>query len=360
MEKNNLQKGKSKRWIYIVAALAVIAGATYISGYYSPEKAELGQSIRTTVEANFPEQAAQVAKSFGLVSLSKESQSIPAIGEKDSIVLIHGLDDPGKVWMNLAPVLVARNLDVWQMSYPNDQPIVESASFLFEELEKLKKSGIDRITIISHSMGGLVSREMLTSPGIGYGDKVRTGVVPEVTGLVMVGTPNHGSELARFRIFSEMRDQWINMVEGQGSIFRGVLDGTGEAKTDLLPESEFLKSLNERPHPQGMRMLVIAGKVSPWEDSEIEGLFNSAVKNMPELGFKLMSELKAFSMSMSNGLGDGLVTVESSRLEGVAHQLVSGTHLSMIRNFTSENSRVPPAVPLILEFLGEEQTALNQ
>jgi pimeloyl-ACP methyl ester carboxylesterase len=353
MAKKNLKNRKRKGWVYVVAALIVIAGFTYISGFYSEEKAEFGQSIRTTVETNFPEQAAEVAKSFGLVSLKQELQPVPMLADKVAIVLIHGLDDPGKVWMNLGPALVARELDVWQMSYPNDQPIVESADFFYKEIEKLKKSGIDRVNIISHSMGGLVSRELLTSPRIGYSDKVRSGLAPEVTGLVMVGTPNHGSELARFRIFSEMRDQWVNIVEGQGSIFRGVLDGTGEAKIDLLPESEFLKSLNERPHPPGTRMLIIAGKVSPWEDSEIEGLFNSAIKSMPELGTNLMSELKDFSMSMSNGLGDGLVTVESSRLEGVEHQLVPGTHLSMIRNITSENSRVPPAVPLILEFVGE-------
>ena len=42
------------------------------------------------------------------------------------------------------------------------------------------------------------------------------------------------------------------------------------------------------------------------------------------------------------------------KIDGVEHQLVSGTHLSMIRNVTAQNSRVPPAVPLIVEFLGEE------
>jgi hypothetical protein len=56
-------------------------------------------------------------------------------------------------------------------------------------------------------------------------------------------------------------------------------------------------------------------------------------------------------ISMTHGLGDGLVTVESARLEGVPHRIVSGTHLSMIRNITINNPRVPPAVPIIIDHL---------
>jgi len=57
---------------------------------------------------------------------------------------------------------------------------------------------------------------------------------------------------------------------------------------------------------------------------------------------------------MTHGLGDGLVTVESSRLEGVPHLTVEGTHLSMIRNITAGSTRIPPAVPVILEYLKEQ------
>ena len=62
--------------------------------------------------------------------------------------------------------------------------------------------------------------------------------------------------------------------------------------------------------------------------------------------------LAAFLKSMSDGLGDGLVTVESTRLDGIEHRTVPGTHLSMIRNVLEESTRMPPAVPLIIEYLG--------
>ena len=48
-------------------------------------------------------------------------------------------------------------------------------------------------------MGGLVSREMLTRPEIEYNASAKNRRVPEVVALIMVGTPNHGSQLARLQ-----------------------------------------------------------------------------------------------------------------------------------------------------------------
>ena len=67
----------------------------------------------------------------------------------------------------------------------------------------------------------------------------------------------------------------------------------------------------------------------------------------------MLVDLEAFLKSMSGGLGDGLVNVESTRLDGIDHRTVHGTHLSMIRNLSKESSRIPPAVPLIIEYLGQ-------
>jgi hypothetical protein len=56
-------------------------------------------------------------------------------------------------------------------------------------------------------------------------------------------------------------------------------------------------------------------------------------------------------IALTHGLGDGLVTVESTRLEGVPHRTVDGTHMSMIRNMTTRSKRIPPAVPIIIDQL---------
>ena len=55
------------------------------------------------------------------------------------------------------------------------------------------------------------------------------------------------------------------------------------------------------------------------------------------------------------GLGDGLVTVESTQLEGVPHLTVDGTHMTMIRNITGDSQRIPPAVPIIVYQLKRQE-----
>ena len=74
------------------------------------------------------------------------------------------------------------------------------------------------------------------------------------------------------RFIGEARDQYAHFVKGEGHWLRGILDGAGEAKIDLLPGSRFLTEVNSRSHPKGVKMLVIAGVAAPWSDEEIDSL----------------------------------------------------------------------------------------
>ena len=340
------KQNKGRRWLYyFLAATALLLALELVFDSFPEEDKRLRKEIRNAVESTFPEQAAEVAKSFGLKLLSQTPSQLSRL--TPSVVLIHGMDDPGLVWMNLAPALLDRNNDTWELRYPNDQQIIDSSDFLFNEMKGLKRLGIEEVTLISHSMGGLVSRELLTSPAIDYSEATRAGQVPRVVQFIMVGPPNHGSEIARFRLFGELREQFVNMMENRGHILRGFLDGAGEAKIDLLPDSAFLQALNSRPNPSRVRMFIIAGVVSPWAEEDIKRYQEAVMENGQA------DSLASFLYSVSNGLGDGLVTVESTRLEGVEHQIVPGTHLSMIRNILTDSKRVPPAVPVILQQLGQ-------
>ncbi len=342
-----------RRWLYVAVAAAVVSIASVVVVSFFPEQEKsLRRQIRTSVERAFPQQAAQVAESYGL-TLHGDAPGFAAQPDPaaPSVVLVHGLDDPGKVWMNLAPVLADQRINVWQLDYPNDQQIEDSARFFHDQLKRLTRRGIEQVAVVAHSMGGLVSREMLTNPRIAYATAADGAAAPRVVALIMVGTPNQGSEFARFRVLGEIRDQWASFLHGRGHILRGILDGAGEAKIDLLPGSRFLTTLNERPHPQGVNMLSIAGNISPWDDRDIDRLVNSMREQLPAVGQDKLAGLGALLRSMGDGLGDGLVTVESTRLEGVEHRTVSGTHLSMIRNVSVQSDRVPPAVPLIVRYL---------
>ena len=353
MKDTDTKKRKKWRWLVFICFIVILAGLWEFSlSRFREEDKAFRQQFRKAVKRTFPKQAQEVASSYGLISLESIEKTDPARGpHPPPVVLIHGLDEPGKVWMNLAPALINAGFDVWEMHYPNDQPIAESAWFLTEKLPDLRRIGVDRITIVAHSMGGLVAREMLTNPEIAYPTQVRTRIVPQVDRLIMVATPHHGSELARFRALAELRDQWVNLVEGKGHWLRSIMDGAGEAKIDLLPGSEFLTALNARPHPEGIEMSNLAGVASPWDDDALKNFIQAVRGKLPEEAQTVVAEFQDFLESAANGLGDGLVTVESARLAGIPFQTLPGTHLSVIRNITKDSRRIPPAVPLIIEQL---------
>ena len=345
------KKGKRRRWLIILAiAFGLIIIWHFGLGFFPEKEKQVRRQLREAVEQQFPDQAAEVASSYGLHKFqSNMDNSQEKVPFKFTIILIHGLDDPGKVWMNLAPALAGEGFDVWILRYPNDQPIAASSRFFLDELLDFKKASPHKIGIVAHSMGGLVSRELLTNPELAYIEKVRSGAVPEIAQLIMVGTPNHGSELARFQLITEFRDQWIQATEGRGHWLKWILDGAGEAKIDLLPDSKFLTELNARPHPEGVKMSVIAGVAGPWETDEIDRFIHSVHDQVSENKRHQSDELEKLRTSLTDSFGDGLVTLSSSRLEGIALRVVRGTHLTMIRNVSEANKRIPPAVPIIIE-----------
>ena len=246
---------KKRRWLWVIGGFFLLIGLwILLTSRYQEEEKALRQQIRHKVKKTFPDQVAQFSQTFGLFEVTGDQGATSDIDRhRKTVVLIHGLDDPGKVWQNLSPELVKAGFHVWVMQYPNDQPIVESAHFFFDQLKDLKTRNINRIAIVAHSMGGLISREMLTRPDIDYYRSAEHGQVPEVkyaqvakkrqvpdiAMLIMVGTPNHGSQLARFRVFGEIRDHLARMTTGETNWLGAILDGAGEAKIDLLPGSRF-------------------------------------------------------------------------------------------------------------------------
>ena len=346
-----------KKWPWVLGGILLIIGLwQFVANLYKEEEKELRRQFRETVKEKFPQQTAKLFQTFGLFYFEADPEAPGRMAlDRKSAVLVHGLDDPGDVWQSLAPELVKENFNVWLMRYPNDQPIVESSQLFFEELKGLKQRGIHRISIVAHSMGGLVSQEMLTNPEIGYNRSAKEGLVPQAATLIMVGTPNHGSQLVRMRIFTEVRDQLSRLTKGQASWLAGILDGAGEAKIDLLPGSRFLTELNARSHPQGVDILIIAGMSSPWTESDINSWVNDLRKKVSDDRQKWVDKLGKNMVALTHGLGDGVVTVESTRLQGVAHRTVDGTHMTMIRNIASGNRRIPPAVPIIVDRLKREE-----
>jgi len=350
-----LKISRKKFWIILVfVSLLLVLGFHVFRHLYAEKERQIRIDLRRTIKERYPEKAKALQAKYGIKPANGSVHKQTEGTVKPDVILVHGLDEPGKVWMNLAPVLINDGHRVWTLTYPNDQPIAESAVFFFEEMVSFREKGIKTTVIVAHSMGGLVAREMLSNPELAYMKNTLDDRVPDVAGLIMVGTPNHGSELARFRIFTEFRDQLSNLFQEDFNWLQGILDGAGEAGLDLIPGSPFLETLNSRPHPERVRMLVIAGVMGTGQTEDIEKRIRKIKTKLPENTHGTVSRIGDLLNTMAHGVGDGLVPVNSAKLDGVPLHIVQGTHLSMIRNISPSNRRIPPSVPIIKEYLSKE------
>ena len=304
----------------------------------------------------FPESYAQAATEFGWRQFQEGKWgALPERLPERAVVLVHGLDEPGKLWMNIGPAVDKAGYAACEFRYPNDQPIHPSSAYLLRSLGELRQRGVREVVIIAHSMGGLVSREMLTNPELGYAESATAGKTPAVKHLIMLCTPNHGSPLAHVRFAVELRDQCMRLFNGSGHLLSGFVDGTGEAGTDLAPGSDFLKTLNARPNPVGVTFTIIAGVASPLSKEKLDHLAANAAAEPDAAKRGMLEKFQDAMTEVAAGAGDGCVSVSSAKLEGVSDFVtVSGTHLSTVRNVLASSTDVPPAVPLILERLAKD------
>jgi pimeloyl-ACP methyl ester carboxylesterase len=160
----------------------------------------------------------------------------PDLQQQPPVLLIHGYFATRGSLHLLESHLTMRGLIV--MSYPLGGPINvgdirDSAGLIARKVESIvAQTGITRVDIVGHSMGGLVGLDYLK----------RLGGRHRVRRLVMLGTP----------------------AQGTWSALLGLVTAPlGLASLQLLPGSPFLRELVERPLPPGAEVVSI-GAIRDW------------------------------------------------------------------------------------------------
>jgi pimeloyl-ACP methyl ester carboxylesterase len=201
------------------------------------------------------------------------------------------------------------------------------------------------VVLVGHSMGGLVVRDFVSRLRHPEGAAAVVGG-PAVAGVILAGTPNQGSEWARLRVWLEIRDKLAPGADRRFPLFAGLRDGTGAAKIDLRPGSAFLRELDARPWPARVPVRVIGGillEPPPSMTASLESIGDELVS--PELA----SALHAWWSDIGDGLGDGVVPVESLPFDGAPPPvLVSASHRGMVARFFASDPE-PPAIAHIVD-----------
>ena len=302
---------------------------------------------------------------------------VAAPGGGRVVVLVHGLDESGDIWTDLAPALHGAGHVVLRFDYHNDGDPACAARLLRAELDGLAPSeptgtaaGSPGVAIVAHSMGGLVAFDALTLPASDGGDAGGSAV----DRLVTLGTPWDGSPWARLRVAGEVRDALAGWCEGGKDprlLLMPLVDGSGEAGAALEPGSAYLSELSSRPAPEAVAVASVVGRMSPVDGGDLAGALEWAGVAEPERG-PIAGRLVAAADRGAALLGDGVVPERSAR-SGRAGEVihVDANHRTMVRRVAAIDaaasiaSRVglgdgagePPAIPIVLDLLRADEEA---
>lgn len=149
--------------------------------------------------------------------------------------MLHGLASSPEVWINVANEVLGdehlrRNYQVWQLYYPTNLPLALNnaaiRSVIEETLQNFDPEGTARashdVVLVGHSMGGVLSRLMVSTSGAGVGDTLlakyklndrqlaaahknldsflKFSPLPQVSRAIFVAAPHQGTPFAENRI----------------------------------------------------------------------------------------------------------------------------------------------------------------
>lgn len=283
-----------------------------------------------------------------------------AVTNRPVVLLIHGLDEPGDIWDELAPALHLDGHRVLRFNYSNDQSPVRSADQFAAALEEqIAQADIEELAIVAHSMGGLIARDLLTRHA-----QAEDWEGPRVQHLITVGTPNQGSPVATLQPIGEAREVvarlWSSRSLEPAEVLSFLVDGSGDAAVALTPGSSYLEDLNARSLPGDTPITIIAAHASASQRERLDELASSAPLS-GLLGEETRDLLLDRIDAITDLVGDGVVPLESTPLKGVSdYRVVSANHRSMLRTMpVLSTDPVPPAIPIILEVLGHEPESVS-
>lgn len=277
-------------------------------------------------------------------------------GQRSAVVLVPGLLAGERSMGVLRQPLADAKIPTAIFRYDSSVGTEPAADRLKELLAaELASQPQVRITLVTHSMGGLVARRVLESPD---------WASDRVDRLVMIAPPNAGSSLATLdsaevrRTLSNLKfDQQRVLIDERAARLLDSALGQflGDAKQDLAPGSEVLQGLSRLERNPRVRYSILAGSGGPipgWVRTIGQLLLAQQSFQRPEQAEKLKTIFETANRDeWIEGLGDGVVAIRSTRLSGVSdHQELDFAH-----NDISQSPDTPAARRLVDEVMRRVQ-----
>lgn len=317
----------------------------------APEgRAEFSNRLRAL--ADRAERAAEARPRFGIRARSSYRPNDPG---RPTVCLVHGLNASSGCFVHMIRPLEEAGYGVVVFDYPFNRPLDESCDRFRRDWTTFRDQAGDRRpwAIVAHSMGCLVARSLVE--GIEGNPNAR-----DVSSLIMIAPVNQGSHIAKLQNVQQIISS-IRAINGKEKARAVAIlsDGVGKAAEDLLPGSRFLESLNRNDRWPGVAYHILAGDsgfVTRDGRRQIESRLDDVVRAAGILGMlarAATADLPALLDELSDGTGDGCVSVERTRLDGVAdHRTIHANHAELIRAPLLFPDPGPVAcMPILLEWL---------
>ncbi|MBI5409606.1 MAG: alpha/beta fold hydrolase [Nitrospirae bacterium] len=224
------------------------------------------------------------------------------------------------------------NLVCWSQRRPVG-PMDAAVEELKKIMEIVRESFPGKpVALIGHSRGGLIARKFMEAKP------------PEVTALITISTPHSGSSLALLGKYLKPLSPPLKVILPKDA--HGTLSGVlkrfselieGNATRELLPGSDFFKSLKDVP-ADGVKYMSFGGTktklltVYTWKRRHDEMPYPTPLLTIPDSLLKILPSSK-LPDELKTGKGDFLVSAKSSELPWASnHYNVSANHITILWN----------------------------
>jgi pimeloyl-ACP methyl ester carboxylesterase len=291
-------------------------------------KAKIAAGIRSLAERARRERKA-IEERFGMRARPSFHPNDP---DRPTICLIHGLNSTSNVFVHMIKPLEAAGFGIVLYDYPYNHDLDETVqSFRRDWLAFRQKTGERSAwSVVAHSMGGLLIRSYIEDSA-----RLRPRDVDDV---VLIAPPNRGSAIAKAQTILH----YLDKVKAVNGLRRDVLfqlsETLGAAAVDLTPGSRFLTRLNSRRRAADVDYHILAGDsgfVSIDSRRKIESRIETLAQSpgiLRVLTLVATNEVRAWLDVVTETYGDGCVSLESAKLEGVDDFVVlHANHVELIR-----------------------------